>query len=462
MIYIFQKLAFKRIINLITSASDDNFIRFIEVVEKYFIRNKDNKTANTVANTIKKAFKEKHPSLELFKSTFNRISPNCRDRIIENLLINTGIFAEQKRKALKKKLSFSVPGFIAISPTATCNLNCVGCYASEYTRRESLSFEVVDRILTEAKVLGTYFITIIGGEPFIWPGILEMFEKHNDMYFQIYTNGTLINNEIAERLSNIGNVAPAVSIEGFEKETDERRGVGTFRKVMSAMDNLYRAGVIFGFSATVTKQNSEVLISDEFIDLMILKGCTFGLYFQYIPIGRNPDINLMCTPEQRNIQRVKVNQIMKKKPILLGDFWNYGPQVGGCLAGARPGGYFHINSKGDVEPCVFLPFSVDNIKEKKLIDVIQSPFFKSIQKEQPYCQNNNLLTPCPLIDNPWAIRKVVGEFNVKLSYNGAENVISDPKITTFLDNYSKKYKKITDPIWENELSHRYKHWRDGG
>ena len=451
-----KKKVIKKIINLSLNASDKSLIGAIEIGEKFFIRNKDvlNQT-----KAVKKAFKEKHPSLHLVKTTFNRISSNCRDKIIENFFINAGIFGTQKQKKLEKKLKINMPWFFVISPTAKCNLSCVGCYAHEYVKHKGLSFEEVDRILKEAKQLGIYFITISGGEPFIWPHLFEILKKHNDMYFQIYTNGTLIDKEVAKKLSEIGNVSPAISVEGFEKFTNIRRGEGIFNKIMEAMDNLREAGVIFGFSATVTKINAETLMSDKFIDLMIKKGCSFGWYFQYIPIGKKPDTKLMASPKQRNKLRIRVDEIRNTKPIFIGDFWNDGHHIGGCIAGARHKGYFHINCDGNVEPCVFLQFSVDNIKGKKLIDVIQSPFFKAIQAEQPYCKNKNLLAPCAIIDHPKILRKIIEKYHAKPSYKGGKDLIKDLKVIRFLDKYSKEYQKITNPIWE-KMHHKYKHWKD--
>jgi len=452
-----KKEGLKRILPLMLNLSTENLIRMIDLGEKFFI--KDEKIKG-MAENIKKAFREEHPSAIMVKEAFSRLSPACKRKLIENFFINAGILGNQKRKELEKKLGFGLPWFFVISPTARCNLSCKGCYAYEYEKHPGLSFEQVDRILKEAKELGIYFITISGGEPFLWPHFFEMLEKHNDVYFQVYTNGTLITKEIAKKLAKLGNLAPAISIEGFEHETDKRRGKGIFKKVMEAMDNLREAGVPFGFSATPTKENSEILMSDEFVDLMIKKGASFGWYFQYVPIGKSPDVSLMSTPEQRNKLRERVNEIRNTKPIFIGDFWNDGPYVGGCIAGARPGGYFHINCNGDVEPCVFFQFSVDNIKGKKLIDVIQSPFFKAIQKAQPYCPNKNLLTPCAIIDNPQVLRGLVTKYNAKPSYNSGWALIENKEIVEFLDNYSKRFKELTDPIWEKELSKKYKHWKD--
>jgi len=451
-----KKYAITRMLRYASHQSDENIIRMIDIANKYFIKSE---RVRWEAEKIRRIFVEHQPGAQLAKNTLSRISKQSLDCVIQNFFINAAVIGRQRQEQLRKELNISLPWFFVISPTARCNLTCVGCYAGNYSKQEDLSFELADRIFNEAKDLGIYFVTVSGGEPFMWPHLLDIMEKHHDMFFQIYTNGTLITKDVANRLGKLGNAAPAISIEGFEKETDARRGEGTFKRIMEAMDNLRNAGVLFGFSATPTKLNIETLMSDEFIDLMIEKGCSIGWFFQYVPIGRKPDVSLMATPEQRFRLRRRSIEIRNTKPIFIGDFWNDGPYVGGCICGARQGGYFHINCHGDVEPCVFLQFSVDNIKDKKLIDVIQSPFFKAFQDAQPYRENDNLLTPCALIDNPQVLRDIVTKFNAKPSYNSSMDVINDPEIISFLDNYTKEYRKLVDPIWENDLKFKYKTWK---
>ncbi len=451
-----KKYAITRMLRYASHQSDENIIRMIDIANKYFIKSEK---VRWEAEKIRRIFVEHQPGAQLAKNTFSRISKQSLDCVIQNFFINAAVIGRQRQEQLRKELNIWLPWFFVISPTARCNLTCVGCYAGNYSKQEDLSFELVDRIFNEAKDLGIYFVTVSGGEPFMWPHLLDIMEKHHDMFFQIYTNGTLITKDVANRLGKLGNAAPAISIEGFEKETDARRGEGTFKRIMESMDNLRNAGVPFGFSATPTKLNIETLMSDEFIDLMIEKGCSIGWFFQYVPIGRKPDVSLMATPEQRFRLRRRSIEIRNTKPIFIGDFWNDGPYVGGCICGARQAGYFHINCHGDVEPCVFLQFSVDNIKDKKLIDVIQSPFFKAFQDAQPYRENNNLLTPCALIDNPQVLRDIVTKFNAKPSYNSSMDVITNPEIISFLDNYTKEYRKLVDPIWENDLKFKYKTWK---
>ena len=235
------------------------------------------------------------------------------------------------------------------------------------------------------------------------------------------------------------------------------------------MKNLKDEKAAFGFSATFTKQGADIMTSEEFLDFYIKQGCMFGWYFLYIPIGKLPNIELMATPEQRDQERKFVHSIRFKKPIFIGDFWNDGPFVSGCMAGGR--NYCHIICTGDVEPCVFCHFAVDNVKEKSLKEIFKSPFFKAIRKEYPYDKKNkNLLTPCMVIDQPEVFRKVVKEHKAKPSHVGSESIVTDPKITAHLDNYAKEYHKLADPVWEKEYLNNPnnkwykegKHWKKLG
>ena len=424
----------QNIVALLPKVSNENLVRLTYLAEKIDFGHSD------IVAGIRHRFEIGHPAVDLGKDILRRLSHNCRKKVAVNLFINALLLGLSRRKAFEKKHGFIPPFHFVMSPTMKCNLKCVGCYAGEYSKREELSFELVDRVLSEAKEMGIHFITISGGEPYAWEPLLSIFEKHNDMYFQTYTNGTLIDEKMAEKLEQLGNVAPAISVEGFEAQTDKRRGTGVFEKVLRAMRTLNERGVMFGFSATPTRYNSDLLSSDEFIDFYVNQGCMFGWYFQYIPIGRHPDVNIMTTPEQRNRLRQRILEMRATKPIFIGDFWNDGPFVNGCIAGGRAGeGYLHINCNGDVEPCVFIHFAVDNIKEKSLKDALQSDFFKAIRCRQPY--SKNLLTPCLIIDHPWLLREVVREGRARPTHPGAETIIGE-EIGDFLDRYAREYARL--------------------
>lgn len=375
------------------------------------------------------------------KNRLPELHKNVRRGAI-NFLTDALFYKSRLREAYEREHGYSPPLLLVMSPTMRCNLRCAGCYAGMYSKQEDLPAEVVDRVLTEAKEMGVYFNVISGGEPFCYKHLLDICEKHHDVTFQVYTNGTLIDRETAGRIAEMGNVIPCISVEGYREETDARRGEGVYDRVMQAMDNLREAQALFGFSATVTRSNSDLITSDDFVDLyMDEKGCFIGWYFQYMPIGTRPSLEMMPTPEQR-IQRLeRVTRMRQEKRALISDFWCDGPLVGGCLASGRQ--YLHINQNGDVEPCVFAHFAVDNIKEKSLSEALESDFFTSIRERVPY--HPNLLRPCMIIDHPYVLRECVAKCGARPTHPGAEGIIGE--LAPDLDAYGEEYGRLADEVW---------------
>ncbi len=378
------------------------------------------------------------------KRQTSKMSPRVREKVVMNLINNAMIQGQPRRLAFTKKYGFNPPNFLAISPTMRCNLRCFGCYAWQYSKKNDLSYNVCNRVIDESNNIGLYFFVITGGEPFCWDKLYGFLKRHNESFFQIYTNGQLIDDKAAKKLAELGNAIPCISVEGFKRETDQRRGKGAWSKIMKAMDLLNENGVLFGFSVTATRANNELVVSDEFVDLFVEKGAFIGWYFNYIPIGKSPDMELMPTPGQRDRRRKRILEIRKNKNIVIADFWNDGPLVNGCMAGGK--NYLHINVNGDVEPCVFVHFAADNIKEKSMIEVLNSDFFKGFRKRQPYTKNH--LRPCCIIDNPHVLREIVAETGAYPTHDGAETVIGC--LAKPLDKYADDYKKIADKAWEEE------------
>jgi MoaA/NifB/PqqE/SkfB family radical SAM enzyme len=382
--------------------------------------------------------------LRRFHGLFPTLSKSVKEKIVRNFIVKPFTVYSPRRKEFQEENGYNVPSLMVMSPTMKCNLNCYGCYAGDYQKGQDLPFDVVNRVLDEAKQMGIFFFVISGGEPNAWPRLVEMLERHSDAMFQIYTNGTLINDKRADEFARLGNAIPCISVEGFEKETDARRGKGSFKKISSAMDRLHERGVIFGFSATATRENNEFIVSDEFVDFYLDKGVFLGWYFNYIPIGKEPCMDLMPTPEQRDYRRKRIIELRDAKRAPLFDFWNDGILTNGCLAGGHE--YMHVISTGDVEPCVFCHFAADNIKEKSLKEVLESPFFKAFRNRRPY--NENLLRPCTIIDNPNILREAVEEGGAHPTHYGSESIITT--LAPALDEYAKNYGKIADRAWEEE------------
>ncbi len=385
--------------------------------------------------------------IELYKRVMRQCAPKVRKKFISNIIIKwRATEGHAKRMAFREQHGFAPPMFFVISPTMRCNLRCTGCYSGMYAKDGDLPIELVDKAIEEGKEIGMRFFTISGGEPFIRDDLLDLYERHGDSFFQVYTNGYFLDKKMARRLAELGNVSPAISVEGYGTQTDERRGKGTQERVERAMDNLREAGVLFGFSATPTRHNSDIMATEEFFDYYIDKGCFFGWLFQYLPLGVKPDISLMSTPEQRNKLREMVWEVRRTRPVFLGDFWNDGPLVGGCMAGGRL--YFHINVHGDIEPCVFQHFSVDNIRNTSITEALSSGYFKAIREEQPRFRDN-WYTPCMIIDRPGVLRDIVSRTGAKPSYDGSDSLVTDEEITKGLDEYAERMEYLSRPCWES-------------
>ncbi len=411
------------------------------------------------------------------------IAPSVRKALIKNL--GERIFLEKKsnKEAFRKEHGYDPPLFLLISPTKRCNLHCVGCYASSSsTDAEKLGYATFDRILTEkAELWGSYFTVISGGEPLMWKSngkdLIDIVGKHSDQYFMMYTNGTLINEKMAKRMAEVGNITPAISVEGFEKETDARRGKGVHKCILKAFENLRNAGVPFGISVTATRENADLVVSDEFIDFYYnQQGAIYGWIFQYMPIGRCYTLDLLVTAEQRKRMFEREHYLVWKQKVFLADFWNSGTVSNGCMAAGRSGGYFYIDWNGNCLPCAFYPYYTHNIIEVyreggNLNTVCQCPFFQRIRKWQetygykrPAHEVGNEIVPCAIKDHYSEARNTIEHYSARPGDHEAAEALQDPEYYKGLVAYGEAVGKLTDPIWERDYirPEREKKQRRGG
>ena len=389
-----EAYSLKKVISYLDSNPDENIPKVIDWIEK-FDKSGEYSTAYSLA---KEALSDPANNWNiLMKSLYTDIDDNVRKTIFENFIVNSLILRDQRKKELEKKYNCNIPWTLLLDPTSACNLHCTGCWAAEYGDKLSMSYEQLDDIIKQSKELGMHMFIFTGGEPLVRKkDIIRLCEKHHDCVFSAFTNGTLIDEEFADEMLRVKNFMPAISVEGFEKETDMRRGEGTYKAVIRAMDILKAKKLPFGFSACYHRQNADVIASEAYIDEMIARGCKFAWIFTYVPVGNDAVIDLLATAEQRELMYHQIRKYRKEKPLFTMDFWNDGEYVKGCIAGGRC--YLHINAAGDIEPCAFIHYADSNIKDKTLLEALQSPLFMEYRKNQPF--NENFLRPCPLLDNP--------------------------------------------------------------
>lgn len=386
----------------------------------------------------------------------NRVLDETDPHYAKTMMLNLGYEAffrgTKTIRANREKYGCNIPWLILFDPTMACNMHCTGCWSGTYGHKANLSYEDMDKIVREGKELGVYVYMMTGGEPTVrMKDIFKLAKKHNDCVFGLYSNSTLITDELAEEVRKLGNITFMLSIEGTPDTNDARRGEGHYAAVMKAMDILKAHGIVFGTSICYTRSNIEAVTCDDFFQLLVDKGARFGFYFHLMPVGNNAAVELMPTVEQRKEMIRRIRQVRSKDSeieFFPMDFQNDGEFVGGCIAGGR--NYFHINSNGDAEPCVFIHFSDRNIHENSILEMLQSPLFMAYHEGQPF--NRNHLRPCPMLENPELLRQMVEKSGAHQT--NQESPESVEHLCSKCDNYAAQWAPVAEEIWASQKHKR--------
>ena len=428
------------IVKLLDSCSDETLRQLLSLAEK--LTNEEE--VLMAIRGIREMLKDPdHAVHRLFRRALEYLPHDSKVKLFHSLFNNAWFAGWQKKTKTLGTYGFWPPFAMILSPTLNCNLRCKGCYTLGYGLRHELPYGIVDKVLNQCEELGIFIITVLGGEPLVYPHLFRMIEEHPNLTFQVYTNGTLVTREVAKRFRKLSTIV-VISNEGYEADTDAWRGKGVYKKILRAFEYLTDERVIVGSSATVTSRNVGVVSSDEFIDRMIRLGSLIQMYFLYMPVNGQSDFSLLVTPEQRDHLRRKVAEFRQTKPLFFVDFWNDGPHVEGCIAAGKR--YFHVNAMGDIEPCVYTHIATHNVRDTSLRDALMSPLFRAIRDRQPH--NENHLRPCMIIDNPEIAREIIATIKPRFTHPGADEIYTDRAAE--LDAYAQRYADFIGPIWENE------------
>ena len=398
--------AAKQLYGWLDKNPEENIPKILDYLEKH---DPDGISLTSQIKAIRKALADPDNNWSrLVKSLWTDIDAGQRKKLVETVVVNGTLIGTPKTTKLQEKYQCNIPWAILMDPTSACNLHCTGC----------------------------------------WENLIRLCEKHSDCGFLAFTNGTLIDDRFADDMLRVGNFVPAISIEGFEEATDSRRGKGTYAKVIEAMERLKARKLLFGISCCYTSANVEVIGSEEYFDAMIDMGAKFAWLFTYMPIGADAVPELIATAAQRKFMYEKIHEYRQTKPLFTMDFWNDGDAVGGCIAGGR--GYCHINANGDMEPCAFIHYSTANIKEQTLLECYQSPLFMAYRRNQPF--NENMLRPCPVLDNPGRLTEMVEESGAY-----STDLASPERACDYCNRCvpaAERWAPVADELWENTPNKR--------
>lgn len=305
----------------------------------------------------------RNPSMAAFFLRMRRAQKNARQRRTQ--LAGQGIH---------------VPPFMIVSVTGQCNLSCAGCYAQAQDRqeeREMTDKELLD-LVQQARDLGVGIILLAGGEPLTRSGeLLAIARAVPDVIFPVFTNGTLLDGSLVTRLRTQRNLIPVLSLEGGVEETDTRRGAGTMAHVQTVMSSLREAGIFFGTSLTVTRQNVETVTDEGYLRRLRERGCRLFFFVEYVPVREGTEF-LVLTQEQRACLLSTVDILHDRLSGLFITLPGNEEDYGGCLAAGR--GFVHVSPGGRLEACPFAPYSDTSVRESSLREALGSPLLAAIRE----------------------------------------------------------------------------------
>jgi MoaA/NifB/PqqE/SkfB family radical SAM enzyme len=230
--------------------------------------------------------------------------------------------------------------------------------------------------------------------------LFELIGRHPDCYFQVFTNGTLLTDEVAREMRRLGNVTPLISVEGRERVSDERRGgQQVYQRTIQGLEHCRKHRLITGVATSVCRSNIDDLVSDAFVHELAGRGAHYLWYYVYRPVGPDPSPQLALSVDEILRLRKFIVEVRARAPIMIIDaYWDH---EGKALCPAAVGISHHINPAGDIEPCPVVQFARDNVGDgRNLAELFgQSEFLKAFRAKIAETTRG-----CILLDRPEALK----------------------------------------------------------
>ncbi len=318
-----------------------------------------------------------------------------------NLGVKGALSIQRFRRRLKRGIYF--PPFLHISIINSCNLRCQGCWVDVDLPREMIDLETMNRVLNDARQHGNSFFGIIGGEPFMYPELFDLLAAHPDCYFQIFTNGQFITEQVAADLRRVGNATPLISIEGRQTVSDERRGkADVFNKTLRGLNNCVKARLFTGVATSICQSNIDELLTEEWLQELIELGVHYVWFYTYRPVGPKPNLQLALRADQLIRVRKFMVEMRARLPIAIVDTYYDGQ--GHSLCPMATGISHHVSPRGHVEPCPVIQFARENIRDgESLFELmVNSAFLSDFRRTAAQATRG-----CIVLERPDLIRQLV-------------------------------------------------------
>lgn len=276
--------------------------------------------------------------------------------------------------------------------TGACNLRCIHCHAaSGKPAPDELTTDEGKRLIDAlARVDEFRMLVYSGGEPLVRPDLFELLEHSKQAGFinVIATNGTLIDDEVAQRLREAGVAGAAVSLDSSLAAVHNRIRANptAFERALAGMEAIKRAGILLQVNTTAMEYNFAQLT--ELIDLADSYDSGIMLMYQLVPVGRGTHIARAALDLQAN--ETLLTYLAEKQPQIATivepvagpQYWPYllerqgmtsklalrlAEQVfHGCAAGR---GFVYIKANGEVWPCPFVELSAGTVRQQPFDEI---------------------------------------------------------------------------------------------
>jgi MoaA/NifB/PqqE/SkfB family radical SAM enzyme len=335
-----------------------------------------------------------------------RADRKCIRKFFINLVWKGAKTFRQYDRRRRKGSAF--PAFQFISVTNQCNLTCQGCWVSQQDGIRHMESPMIDRIISESNLNGSWFFGILGGEPLLYPDLTTLFKLHPQSYFQLFTNGLLLNDSVAEDLRLCANVTPLISFEGDEPTSDIRRGgSGVYNRTIRAIRTSVAHGLITGVAISVCKSNIEMALSPSFLSMLHEMGVVYLWYYIYRPAGEQPCYELALSPaEIERLRRFMVEARVKYPLVIVDAYWD---ADGNPFCPAAEGLSHHINPAGHIEPCPVIQYSCGTVNGESLRTVYEKSKFLRCLKDGIHDRTSG----CILMENPEWLANLASEHHAK-------------------------------------------------
>lgn len=306
------------------------------------------------------------------------------------------------------------PKWIAWEITRRCNLKCIHCRSSsemEVIGHPDFSTEEAFRIIDDIASYAKPVVVLSGGEPLLRKDVFEIaqYGTKKGLRMCLATNGTLVNDEVCEKIKSSGIRIVSLSLDGSTKEVHDnfRNEKGAFDGTINAARLFKKHGIEFIINSSFTKRNQEEI--PKVYRLAKELGATAWYMFMIVPTGRGEEImnELISKEDYEEIlnwhyQMEKEEQEMLVRPTCAPHYYRIVIQKSkeegskfqrrtlkfstggskGCIAGQL---ICLINVDGDVLPCSYFPMPAGNIRERSFKDIWEnSELFKELRNFKAY------------------------------------------------------------------------------